>query len=81
MSHKQNTLGKDIFDIKVYVETDLAVRRERFLRRAYTERNQDLNNAKKHWDYILGAGEKYVQPAREFAVGVTVPVGIAPLDF
>ena len=58
---------KDIFDIKVYVETDIATRRERFLRRAYTERNQDLNNAKKHWEYILGAGEKYVQPAREFA--------------
>ncbi|MCQ2739451.1 MAG: AAA family ATPase [bacterium] len=58
---------KDIFDIKVYVETELEVRRERFLRRAYTERNQDLDNAKKHWEYIIGAGEKYVQPAREFA--------------
>lgn len=58
---------KDIFDIKVYVETDLEVRKERFLKRAYTERNQDLENAKKHWDYILGAGKKYVKPAREFA--------------
>lgn len=55
---------KDIFDIKVYVETDIDIRRERFLTRAYTERNQDLENAKKHWDYILGAGEKYVKPAR-----------------
>ncbi|MBQ7127078.1 AAA family ATPase [bacterium] len=58
---------KDIFDIKVYVEADDDIRRERFLRRAYTERNQDIENAKKHWDYIVGAGEKYVQPAREFA--------------
>lgn len=55
---------KDIFDIKVYVETDIGIRKERFLTRAYTERNQDLENAKKHWEYILGAGEKYVKPHR-----------------
>ena len=59
--------NKDIFDIKVYVETDLELRRDRFLKRAYTERNQDLENAKKHWDYIIGAGEKYVKPYREDA--------------
>ena len=58
---------KDIFDIKVYVETDINIRRDRFMTRAYMERNQDLDNAKKHWEYILGAGEKYVQPAREEA--------------
>ncbi|MBQ7764696.1 AAA family ATPase [bacterium] len=58
---------KDVFDIKVYVETDLEIRRERFLKRAYTERNQPLEEAKKHWEYILGAGEKYVKPAREEA--------------
>ena len=55
---------KDVFDIKIYVETDIDIRRERFLKRAYTERNQALEEAKKHWDYILGAGEKYVKPAR-----------------
>ena len=58
---------KDIFDVKVYVETDIEIRKERFLHRAFTERNQDFENAKKHWDYILGAGEKYVFPARQFA--------------
>ena len=58
---------KDVFDIKVYVETDNEIRRERFLTRAYTERNQDLENAKKHWEYILGAGEKYVKPSRNEA--------------
>lgn len=56
--------NKDIYDIKVYIETDLDIRRDRFLKRAYTERNQDLENAKKHWKYILGAGEKYVKPYR-----------------
>ena len=59
--------NKDIYDIKVYVETDLDIRRERFLKRAYTERNQDIENAKKHWAYILGAGEKYVKPYRSEA--------------
>lgn len=55
---------KDIFDIKVYVETDDETRKARFLKRAYTERNQDLENAEKHWAYILGAAKKYVIPAR-----------------
>ena len=55
---------KDIFDIKVYVETDIEIRKERFLHRAFTERNQDFANAKKHWEYIIGAGEKYVKPAK-----------------
>ena len=58
---------KDVFDVKVYVETDLETRKERFLKRAYTERNQDIENAKKHWEYILGAGEKYVKPARKYS--------------
>ena len=58
---------KDIFDIKIYVEADTQTRKDRFLRRAYTERNQDLDNALKHWEYILGAGQKYVQPAKDIA--------------
>ena len=56
--------NKDIYDIKLYVETDLDIRHDRFLNRACAERNQDLENAKKHWEYILGAGEKYVKPYR-----------------
>jgi len=55
---------KDLFDIKVYVETDINIRKERFLRRAYTERNQDIENAKKHWEYIMVAGENYVKPLK-----------------
>ena len=58
---------KDIFDVKVYVETDIDIRNERFLHRAFTERNQDFENAKKHWEYILVAGEKYVKPSRMYA--------------
>lgn len=58
---------KDIFDVKIYVETDIDIRKERFLHRAFTERNQDFNNAKKHWEYILVAGEKYIKPSKEYA--------------
>lgn len=59
--------NEDIYDIKVYVETDFNIRKERFMNRACTERNQDPENAKKHWEYILVAGEKYVKPYREDA--------------
>lgn len=54
--------NKDIYDIKIYVETDINIRRNWFMERACSERNQDIENAKKHWEYILGAGEKYVKP-------------------
>ena len=59
--------NKDIYDIKVYVETDLDIRKDRFMRRACAERNQDEQNARKHWDYIMVAGEKYVKPFRDEA--------------
>ena len=49
----------DIFDIKVYIELDENIRKERFLKRA-VQRNQDEPNAIKHWNYIQGAGKKYV---------------------
>ena len=58
---------KDIFDVKIYVETDDEVRKKWFIDRAVNERNQDLQNAIKHWQYIISAGEKYVKPYRREA--------------
>ena len=58
---------KDIFDIKIYVETETELRRSRFVSRAVEERNQDVENAMKHWNYISMAGEKYVKPFRKEA--------------
>ncbi|MCD8377777.1 MAG: hypothetical protein LUB59_03210 [Candidatus Gastranaerophilales bacterium] len=55
---------KDIFDVKIYIETDIDIRRQRFMTRAIEERNQDIENAKKHWEYILEAGRKYIVPSR-----------------
>lgn len=58
---------KDIFDVKIYVEADNTVRKDRFISRACQERNQSIENALKHWDYITQAGEKYVKPFRNEA--------------
>ncbi|MBR1907614.1 AAA family ATPase [bacterium] len=54
---------KDLFDINIFIETDEDKRKERFLSRAVTERNQDLENALKHWAYIIEAGKKYINPS------------------
>lgn len=56
----------DLFDIKIYIETDKKVRRKRFLNRAI-DRNQDKENAIKHWNYVDTAGEKYIKPAKQFS--------------
>lgn len=55
---------RDLFDIKLYIEVDNKTRRKRFLDRA-VERNQDKENAIKHWQYVEAAGEKYIKPVRE----------------
>lgn len=58
---------KDVFDIKIYIETENDIRRERFIKRAKAERNQNEENAIKQWEYLLQAGEKYVLPGRDYA--------------
>lgn len=69
---------KDVFDIKIYIETDCCEREQRFLNRA-VERNQDEENAQKHWEYVKTAGQKYVQPAKNEADMVIC--GNANLDY
>lgn len=54
----------DMFDIKIYIDLDNKTRKKRFLDRAKI-RNQDHNNALKHWDYVCEAGRKYVVPAKD----------------
>ena len=58
---------QDVFDIKIYVETENELRKNRFMTRAVEERNQSVENAHKHWNYIAQAGEKYVKPFRSEA--------------
>ena len=54
----------DMFDIKIYIDLDNKTRKKRFLDRAKV-RNQDHDNALKHWDYVCKAGRKYVMPAKD----------------
>ncbi len=70
---------KDIFDIKIYIEADNEIRKKRFMQRAFTERNQDRENALKHWEYLIGAGQKYILPTRKEAD--IVLNGDADLDY
>ena len=58
---------RDIFDVKIYIETENSIRKERFIKRAVAERGQSEENASKHWEYLLSAGQKYVIPSRECA--------------
>lgn len=69
---------KDIFDIKIYIEVDCCEREKRFMNRAI-ERNQDQENAQKHWEYVMSAGQKYVQPVKSEADMVIC--GNADLDY
>lgn len=55
---------KNLFDVRIYVEIDNKLRKKRFIGRAKS-RNQDKENAQRHWEYVLRAGEKYVQPAKD----------------
>ena len=52
---------KDIFDIKIYVDVNKKIQKKWFFERA-SKRNQDEENAQKHWDYIQGAAQKYIIP-------------------
>ncbi len=58
---------KDVFDVKIYVEADNEIRKNRFMRRACEERNQNLENAIKQWDYLEKTGSKHVRPCRQQA--------------
>lgn len=58
---------KDIFDIKIYVEAQDELRKKRFMQRASSERNQDPENALKHWNYLITTGERYILPTRKEA--------------
>ena len=53
------------FDLDMTVDDE--IRKKWFITRAVEERNQDIENALKHWDYITEAGQKYVKPYRREA--------------
>ncbi len=58
---------KDVFDVKIYVEADNEIRKERFMKRAGEERNQNLDKAEQHWNYLEHTGSQHVRPCRQEA--------------
>lgn len=58
---------RDVFDVKLYVESDNDIRRKRFMKRACEERNQTRENAIQQWNYLETAGCHYVRPHRNSA--------------
>lgn len=58
---------RDVFDIKIYVESDNVIRKKRFMQRACEERNQTPENALQQWNYLETSGCHYVRPHRSSA--------------
>lgn len=54
----------DIFDVKFFVDIDKEIQKKWFLNRAKS-RNQDMENAYKHWEYVNIASKKYIAPLKE----------------
>lgn len=62
MSSMYNDLA-ELFDIRIYIEIPDEIRESRFMQRAVS-RNQDTENAKKHWQYLNSASAQHVKPQR-----------------
>lgn len=69
---------KDLFDVKVYVDIDRKIQKKWFMARA-AKRNQDEENALKHWGYVKVAAEKYIIPSKSDAD--IIINGAASLDY
>lgn len=54
----------DFFDIKIYVDIDNQLRKERFFKRA-SERLMFGENVNKYWEYVCKCSEKYIQPLKK----------------
>lgn len=57
---------RDLFDVKIYIDIDPKIQKKWFMERA-AKRNQDPQNAQKHWDYVGAAAEKYIRPSKHDA--------------
>lgn len=69
---------KDLFDVKVYVDINPKIQKKWFMERA-AKRNQDSDNALKHWEYVRIAADKYIRPSKSEAD--IVINGSASLDY
>ena len=58
---------RDLFNIRVYVETDEILRFERYIKRAIESRNQTREDAIKQYETINKSAAVYLRPQRQYA--------------
>ncbi len=68
----------DCIDVKVYVDINPKIQKKWFMQRA-EKRNQDPNNALKHWQYVRDAADKYIVPSK--ADADLILNGSSPLEY
>lgn len=56
----------DLFDIKIYIDVDEDIRKERYLSRA-KQRNQSLEEVKEQWEIVNKSAIKYIRPTKKHA--------------
>jgi uridine kinase len=56
----------DIFDLKIFVDIDANVQRERYLVRC-KERNQAVEDAKKQLEIVSNSAQQYIKPTKKYA--------------
>lgn len=56
----------DIFDLKIYVDIDATVQKERYLVRC-KERNQSVEDAKKQLEIVTNSAKQFIQPTKKYA--------------
>ena len=56
----------DLFDIKIYIDVDENIRKERYLSRA-KQRNQSLEEVKEQWEIVNKSAIKYIRPTKKHA--------------
>lgn len=56
----------DLFDIKIYIDVDEDIRKERYISRAQ-QRNQSLEEVKEQWEIVNKSAIKYIRPTKKHA--------------
>ena len=56
----------DLFDIKIYIDVDEDIRKERYISRAQ-QRNQSIEEVKEQWEIVNKSAIKYIRPTKKHA--------------
>ena len=56
----------NLFDIKIYIDVDEDIRKERYISRA-KQRNQSIEEVKEQWEIVNKSAIKYIRPTKKHA--------------